>query len=405
VRLRRLQIVAICAVLVAGGAVALALARSDDAGREAPPTFSADVGGRADRHGSLVAADSLANTPIGGPFGTVLAFRFRAGWTGTVRGVRFYVIVNTTERQGYSGGTWGRLRVSLMRDSGTPRHRPRGRALAATDITPSRKDLWPFVRFAQPPHVVAGRLYHVVFTNVDPDPVHNYVSINALLSRGHGEPQPRVPGGLKVLLGESADGGATADAWRQRGDGTGQRYVPILDVAGGEPDQHVGMGYMEVWVSAPQWIGGNAEVRQLLSITAGRPATIRGAWLRVQRADRATAPLRMSLERTDGARVVTASVPARRISSRFAQWVHVRFATPVALPLQTPLALTASAARARSYRTFPLRKGTEFGFDAGTLFGGGYAQYFRRGRWTGWTQWGERDRHDSDLQFALDVDR
>jgi hypothetical protein len=400
-----LRIVAIGAVLMAGGAVALALARSDDPRRQAPRTFSSNGGGRVERPGSLVAADSLANTPIGGPFGTVLAFRFRAGWTGTVRGVRFYVIVNTSERQGYSGGTWGRLRVSLMRDSGTPSHRPRGRALAATDITPSRKDLWPFVRFAQPPHVVAGRLYHVVFTNVDPDPVRNYVSINSLLSRGHGEPQPRVPGGMRVLLGASYDGGATAYAWRPRADGTGQRYVPILDVAGGEPDQHLGSGYMEVWVSAPRWIGGNAKVRQLLSIANGQAATINGAWLRVQRADHATAALRLSLERTDGTRVVTARVPARRISSRFPQWVHVRFATPVAVPLQTPLALTASAARARSYRTFPLRKGTEFGFDAGTLFGGGYAQYSRGGRWTGWTQWGARDRHDSDLQFALDLDR
>jgi hypothetical protein len=401
--MRRLRIVMLGAVLVAGGLVALALARSDDPRREEPRPFAGKAAGRVERPGSLVAADSLANTPIGGPFGTVLAFRFRAGWTGTVRGVRFYVIVNTSERQGYSGGTWGALRVALTPDSGAPRHRPRGRALAATVITPSRKDLWPFVRFAKPPHVVAGRLYHVVFTNVDPDPLRNYVSINSLLSQGQGEPQPHVPGGLRVLLGESSDGGATAYDWRPREDGAGQRYMPILDVAGGEPDQHVGMGYMEVWVSAPQWIGGDAEVRQLLSIADGRTATIKGAWLRVQRLGDSTAPLMLRLERMDGTRLAAATVPARTISSRSPQWVHVRFATPV--PLRTPLALTASAAHVRSYETFPLRKGTDFGFDSRTLFGGGYAQYASGGGWKGWTQWGARDRHDSDLQFALDVDR
>jgi hypothetical protein len=405
VRIRRLRIVTLGAVLVAGGVVALALARSDDTRREEPRPFPATAAGRVERPGSLVAADTLANTPIGGPFGTVLAFRFRAGWTGTVRGVRFYVIVNPSNREGYSAGTWGRLRVALTRDSGAPRHRPRGRALAAAVITPSRKDLWPFVRFAKPPRVVAGRLYYVVFTNVDPDPGHNYVSINSLLSRGHGEPRPRVPGGLRVLLGESSDGGTTAYDWRPREDGSGERYVPILDVAGGDPDQHAGVGYMEVWVSAPRWIGGDAEVRQLLSIADGRSATIKGAWLRVQRVGDATAPLTLRLERMDGTPIAAGTVPARTISSRLPQWVHARFATPVPVPQRTPLALAASSSRARAYKTFPLRKGTDFGFDSRTLFGGGYAQYGSGGGWTGWTQWGERDRRDSDLQFALDVDR
>jgi hypothetical protein len=403
--MRRLRTVTLGAMLVAAGVVALALARSNDTRREEPRLFAADAAGRVSRPGSIVAADSLANTRVGGPFGTVLAFRFRAGWTGTVRGVRFYVIVNPSNRQGYSGGTWGRLRVALTRDSGTARHWPRGRPLAATIITPSRKNLWPFVRFAKAPHVVAGRLYYVVFTNADPDPVHNYVSINSLLSWGHGEPRPRVPGGLRVLLGTSSGGGATAYDWRRREDGASQRYLPILDVAGSEPDQHVGIGYMEVWVSARQWIGGHAEVRQLLSMADGRSATIKGAWLRVQRVGHATAPLTLRLDRMDGARMATATVPARTISSRHPQWVHVRFATPVPVPLRTPFALTASAARALSYETFPLRKGTDFGFDSRTLFGGGYAQYASGRGWTGWSQWGEHDRRDSDLQFALDVGR
>jgi hypothetical protein len=64
----------------------------------------------------------------------------------------------------------------------------------------------------------------------------------------------------------------------------------------------------------------------------------------------------------------------------------------------------ARAERARSYQTFPLRKGTSFGFDPRTVFSGGYAQFSSGGaRWTGWDQWGQRDRRDGDLQFALDV--
>jgi hypothetical protein len=404
-RRRRFQALAVSVVLIIGGVVALVTAWSNDRPRAGTSPDAAIAPEDTTRPGSLVAADSLANTRIGGPYGTALAFRFRAGWTGTVRAVRFYVIVNNRARRGYSGGTWGSLRVALTRDSGTARHRPRGRALAAAIVRPSRDNLWPLVRFAKPARVVAGRLYHVVFTNVGPDPRRNYVSINALLAHGHGESRPRVPGGLAVLLGETTDGGTTVLVWRPRAQSDGERYVPILDVAGGDPGQHLGIGYMEVWVSAPRPIGGDAEVRQLLSVADGRTTTITGAWLRVQRADRAAAPLELRLERMDGARLAAASVPAAAISTRSPQWVHVRFAHPVAVPARTALALTASAAHTGSYETFPLRKGTDFGFDSRTQFAGGYAQYSDGGRWTGWTQWDEQDRHDSDLQFALDIQR
>ena len=86
---------------------------------------------------ATVAADSLANTRIGGPYGTVLAFRFRAAWTGQVRGVRFYVVRNSDGRSGYSGGTGGTLRVALTRDAnGRPGRR--SRALAAATLDPPR---------------------------------------------------------------------------------------------------------------------------------------------------------------------------------------------------------------------------------------------------------------------------
>jgi hypothetical protein len=208
-----------------------------------------------------------------------------------------------------------------------------------------------------------------------------------------------------VLLGQSTDGGAAARRWRRRAVARGERYVPILDVVGGDPAEHLGSGYMEVWVGSPRPIGGESKVRQLFTVAGGRTARITGAWLRVLRADDAAAPLELRLERADGEGLASASIPARRISSRYPQWVHVRFSRPVAAPVGTPLALTASAGPGLSYETFPLRKGTGFGFDPQTFFTGGYAQYSEGGRWTGWEQWGRPDRRDGDLQFALDVAR
>ena len=390
---------ALGAVLIAGALLAAAFSIDDPK----PATQSAAAGPDARRPGSLVAADSLSNTTIGGPHGTALAYRFRAQWTGRVRGVRFHIILNAGGRRGYSGGNGGLLRVSLARDSGGPQHVPSEGELAATVIRPSRRNLWPLVRFAQPPRVTAGRLYHVVFTNVARHPRRNYPSINALRARGHGEPSPRVPQALAVLLGDTEDGGATPTRWRPRAIVPGDRYVPIVDVVGDRPRQHVGMGYMEAWVTAPRPIGDHARVRQLFRVPGDGMTEITGAWLRVIRSTGRAAALRLSVERPDGGALASATVPARTVSGQDLQWVHVRFTAPVVAAAGTALALTASAQRASSYRTFPVREGIHFGFDARTVFSSGYAEFSDGDGWTGWEQWGRSDRRDGDLQFALDV--
>jgi hypothetical protein len=369
----------------------------------AAPATAASAAGVSEGNGSLVAADTLANTRIGGPYGTVLAFRFRSRWTGVVRSVRFYVVVNGDGRDGYSGGTGGRLRVSLAADAGRTPHVPAGRSLASAAVAASSRDSWPLVRFAKAPKVVAGRYYHVVFTNDDSDPRDNYVSINALLSYGHGEASPRVPDGLAVLLGSTRDGGATPSQWETRTEQPGQRYAPILDVSGARPGQHLGLGYMEVWSGNPKPIGGDAQVRQLLG--RGSSHAITGAWLRVRRQAGADAPLQLSIGPSSGGTLASASVPAAAIPADGDRWVHVRFAHPVRAPGRS-LALTAAAAAPSSYEAFPIREGVEFGFDTSGVFAAGYAQFTRGpGAWTGWDQWGQPNRHDGALQFALDLSR
>ncbi len=347
---------------------------------------------------SLVGADTLANTRIGGPYGTVLAFRFRSGWTGSVRSVRVYVVVNTDGRDGYSGGDGGKLRVSLVRDGA--HHLPSRHVLATASVGAPRRDSWPLVRFADAPKVVAGHYYHVVFTNDDPDPRDNYVSINSLLSYTQGEPAPRLPDGLTVLLGSTRDGGATPTRWGTRTEGSGQRYAPILDVAGGKSSQHLGLGYMEVWSSNPKQIGGGAKVRQLLG--PGPSRAITGAWLRVRRDDGASAPLQISIATVGGATLGSATVPASQIPSDRDRWVHVHFAKPISAKGKD-IALTASASASSAYSAFPIRKGMEFGFDPRTVYPLGYAQFTTGGSWTGWDQWGQPNRHDGALQFALDL--
>jgi hypothetical protein len=363
-------------------------------GADAPPSA------RALRQGSLVSADTLANTRIGGPPETALAFRFRAGRTGSVSGVRFYIVANRAGRSGYSGGTGGSLRVALSPDSGGSRHVPADRPLASAVVrTPNRK-AWPLVRFSKPASVVAGRLYHVVFTNVDQEPRENYISVNALLSHERGQLKRAVPGGLATLLGRAREGGAKAGRWRPRTAGPGERYVPIMDlVAGG---RHSGVGYMEVWVNNPKPIGGEAAVRQTFRAPAGRRIT--GAWLRVRRTQRTSVPLQLRIDQQGAGTLAAADVPARAVPSSGHGWVRATFPQPVSLPAGTALALTAVSRETAAYEAFPIRQGTEFGFGSGTVFDGGYAQFSDGDDWLGWDQWGARDRRDGDLQFALETD-
>jgi hypothetical protein len=351
--------------------------------------------------GEVVAADTLANTRIGGPYGTVLAFRFRAAWTGDVRAVRFYAVLNSATRDGYSGGNRGTLRVTLARDSGAPRHVPTRDSLASVTVVPPTRDGWPLARFDKAAHVVAGHYYHVVFTNTDPDPERNYPSVNALLSYENHGPAPRVPDGMAVLLGTTTDGGRTPRSWSARVENSGERYVPILDVVGSTSAQHLGVGYMEVWSGNPKSIGGGARVRQLLGPMPGR--TITGAWLRVRRRDGTNIPLQLLIERAAGGVLGTASVPAQAIAGGAPRWVHAKFKRPVVVHGAQGLALTAAASLAGSYEAFPIRKGTAFGFSPRTVFDGGYAQFTDGGTWVGWDQWGGHDLHSGDLQFMLDT--
>lgn len=349
------------------------------------------------RIGSLVQADALGNTVIGGSDRTALAFRFRATWTGSVVAVRFYIIKNVNGRTGYSRGDGGIMRVTLHPDSGG---RPAPRRLARATIRPADQGFFPLVRFDERAHIAAGRRYHVVFSNVDRQPARNYVSINALYSGSRLGRGPAVPSGLAVLEGDS-DGGRIR--WMRRRSDPREYYLPILEIVGGSPGQRDGLGYMEVWDPKP--IGAAAMVRQVLRTPAGSSLRVDSVWLRVRRSPGARSPLVLRLERPDGQVLASASVARKKVPTGDAGWVRARFSEPVSLAARSRLALTASAAAASSYEAFPIREGTGFGFDRRTFFSAGHAEFNDGGGWVGWDQWGGHDRRNSDLQFALGVVR
>ncbi len=141
-------------------------------------------------------------------------------------------------------------------------------------LTASPSIYFPIFTFSIPPSLVAGDLYHVVFTNVDPSPSVNYLSVNALYlaNPANDTSQPTV---------SNIDGAVllryNGQSWQPR---TG--YLPVLqlDYADGWKE---GTGYMEVWVGAPQVISGSSNgVREKVTLT-GSPRNVASVAIRVAR--------------------------------------------------------------------------------------------------------------------------
>jgi hypothetical protein len=349
-------------------------------------------------YGSRVGADSLANSPIGSSQHSVLAYRFRATWNGTIPRVRFFVVTNPEGREGYSDGTLGTLRVSLVADATGKGHLPGPNVLASMDYKPDPKVLFPVVTFPTAPTVEKGRYYDIVFTNVDPDPAANWVSINSLIETKAGAAAPPLSVSTAVLLGDGADM-AKPGEWRTRSESSTQVYTPIVDIFGGK-GQHLGVGYMESWVTNPKPIGEAHEVRELFTFSRKKTERMIQARVRVRRTDSDDAPLEIRLETASGKLLAGASVAPTDVPSSTPGWVEARFAKPPTLKPGEQYALVLRSDDVE-YETYPLRDGTAFGFSSSTVFPSGYAEYDAGEGWGGWDMWGESNRRDGDLQFAL----
>ena len=253
--------------------------------------LSACLASDAGLRGSMVGADTLANTRIGGPYGTVLVFRFRSRWIGVVRS-------SALLRGGEQRESRRLQRRHRRPPAGEPcsrRRPPRATcrpatALASAAVAASSRDSWPLVRFAKAPKVVAGRYYHVVFTNDDPDPRDNYVSINALLSYGHDEAfasHPRRPRGAAREHARRRSN--TPSQWETRTEqhGSALRANPRRLREPGPPSTS---GWA-TWRSGRVTPSRSAATRRCASSSgARRRRAIAGAWLRVRRQAGANTP-------------------------------------------------------------------------------------------------------------------
>ena len=353
-------------------------------------------------YGSSIRGDSLANTPIG-KGGIQVSCRFRADPGGVFQGAR-PCLIWSFKRKGYHAGTGGTLKVELQGDDGTALHRPSGQVLATNvqrmALVETSDRFYPLLAFDRAPVLKPGAFYHLVFSNTDPDPEGNFVSVNALFLKSCSAPlQPRLGDDDWAMLMRSR----TRPAWTiRRTPGSSEGFTPILEIdyAGG---QSQGMGYMEFWMGAPKPVSGPARVREVFTVTG--PARKAGSVsVRVRRLA-GTAPLTLRLEQADGKLLAEGPCagppPACSPTSVLGgcDWATFTFPAAQVLAPGKAYSLVLSAPVKAQYEVFPMRKGSDKGFSDATLFADGHAEYSDGGGWAGWEQWGKKGLTNSDLQF------
>ena len=146
---------------------------------------------RTDTFGAGWATDSLANVEIGRFLGRVVSYRFRASHTGTFSAIELFLAFRTICDGCYANGNGGTIQLQVQTDDGTSAHLPSGTVLGSTIINNPMLQWNRVLTFAQPVSLQSGSLYHMVFTNLAADPVHNYISLDTLyLTAGGTNLQP-----------------------------------------------------------------------------------------------------------------------------------------------------------------------------------------------------------------------
>jgi Purple acid Phosphatase, N-terminal domain len=258
----------------------------------------------------------------------------------------------------------------------------------ALTLAPSR--YFPVLTFAVPPAIIAGQLYHIVFTNIDANPTANYLSVDALYQQNPLAPgQPTVSDADLAVLLQYQNAG-----WAPR-----KGYTPIFQLTYTDASCE-GVGYMEAWVGAPKTVSGTSAVRESITVS-GAPKTVTSVAVRVARVS-GSDPLIVRLENADGTLVEQGYISAASITMTSPisyDWATYTFASAHTLASGQTYHVDFEATSSSTYQFFPIRKGYAQGFQNTTYFPDGFAQFKQAGNWVGWTQWGVTNRVDSDLQF------
>jgi hypothetical protein len=253
------------------------------------------------------------------------------------------------------------------------------------------------VTFGSPATLQAGNLYHLVFTNVDPDPSVNFSSPNALAQWATPSPlQPTVSTTDWALLLTD-----NSNDWAPR-----PNFTPILQLNFVDGVK-TGIGYRYLYVRNIVTISGSSAARERFVVT-GHDRIATGVSIRLSHQS-GSDPLGIRLENEDGSLVEQGTIPASSFNFPTVTsldfnvpwtygWVTLTFSAPHTLSNGKGYNVVLSAPSTSAYAIFPMGKGTGYGFSDSTFFGDGWAQANSGAGWTDWPE-GSSTTSDADLQF------
>jgi hypothetical protein len=324
-------------------------------------------------YGTSYNMDGLANMQVGGSASgasnTYVAYRFRAERSSALAAFRAYWL--GPDYAGYGGGTGGTIRVTLQTDSAGL---PSGTVLATRDIVRPPSGFSQYA-FASPPTLTAGALYHLVFTNVDPAPTVNFVSVDLSYVDGSAlsPRQPKWPDNDFAALRKFGAG-----SWAVQGG-----YTPIVDLTYGN-GSHQGQGYMEVEVANEAVIAGSSNLVRERFTVGGGTRTVTGAAVRIARTSGSGAIV-VRLEDSSGNvldsfTALTSSVPTLASSGDSSGvWVSGSFSAPRTLAGGATYSLRLSTDASTSLWTRGIQQGDGYAFDRSTYFADGHLEVTANG--------------------------
>lgn len=361
-------------------------------------------------YGPGVSGDALGNSSLAGPGGAIKTLaRFRAEQTSPLTSIYFAYL--SADYPGYGGGTGGNWRLRLHDDDETENHFPKTAYLASVDVAPAAtSDNDKQVTFSAPYTVTKGKIYHLVFENVDADPITNFCSMNNWVRKSvdSGEiPHPKYP---NFDLGTAYYYGGT---WIER-----RNYLPLIQINYGN-GQVQGMSYGEASYAEPLTVGeingGTKMVRERFTIS-GEEVVASGVGIRVLRTASTSTDLFVSLRDQYNSEIETVRIPVAEIMvgpaptygsapdewddlGANARWVSVNFSGAYTLEVGKEYSVRLSSSGGTYWAWVMRRMTSGYLYADATAFYDGFAEYTLNGG-SSWSGLG-RVPGDSDLQFYL----